>query len=312
MPRIDKIIVVTKQTPLQELVQRFSNVGQARFYLEQSGERFEPFQAFSNEYESALAFIRQGIPEGVHYQEIDRTFLPNFVFGPNDLVVTLGPDGLVVNTAKYLDQQQIVAFNPDPRTIDGVLVPFLPATARLILERAVQEKLRNRKLVMGQATLANGQILFAVNDFFIGQRTHVSARYEIRFGGRHEAHSSSGIIVSTGAGSTGWYRSVVKGATAIADNVRSVPPVDDEDEHSWPPHLELLKFSVREPFESKATSASICAGIIVPDRPLEVVSHMPLNGVIFSDGVEEDFLPFNSGTKVRVEVAKKWAWLAEF
>ena len=311
MPRIDKIVVVTKQTPLQELVQRFSNVGQARFYLQQIGERFEPFEAFNEAYHASLGLIRQSVPEGVHYQEIDRTFLPNFVFGPNDLVVTLGPDGLVVNTAKYLDNQQIVAFNPDPSTIDGVLVPFSPRISRPILDLAVQEKLRARKLVMGQATLNNGQTLFAVNDFFIGQRTHVSARYEIQFGGRHESHSSSGIIVSTGAGSTGWYRSVVKGATSIADILRSGHPSEDGTEHSWDPSLEILRFSVREPFESRATSATICTGTITNQHPLDVVSHMPLNGVIFSDGVEEDFLPFNSGTKARVEVAKKCAWLAE-
>ena len=38
----------------------------------------------------------------------------------------------------------------------------------------------------------------------VGANSHVSARYEIEIGERREAQSSSGIIVSTGAGSTGW------------------------------------------------------------------------------------------------------------
>lgn len=309
MPRIDKIVLVTKQTPLQELVQRFSNVGQARFYIEQSGDVFSPFETFDRRYHESLEIIRQSIPEGLHYQEIDRTFLPNFVFGPNDLVMTLGPDGLVVNAAKYLDEHQIVAFNPDPSTIDGVLVPFSPSQAKPLLPLIIGSPFRKRRLTMGQVTLNDGQTLFAVNDFFIGQKTHVSARYEIRFEGRHEPHSSSGIIVSTGAGSTGWYRSVLKGATSIANQVSEEPP--GPADFSWPSDLEELRFSVREPFESRQSSATICFGTIRPGQPLEIVSHMPQNGVIFSDGVEEDFLPFNSGSSARVEVATKCAWLVD-
>lgn len=308
MTRIDKIVLVTKQTPLQELVHRFNSVGQARFYINQSGESFDPIESFNDKYLGALELIRRSVPQTLHYQEIDRSFLPNFVFGPNDLVLTLGPDGLVVNTAKYLDQQPIVAFNPDPKVIDGVLVPFQPSEAVNAISSALVGRLNLRKLTMGQATLNNGQTLRAVNDFFIGQKTHVSARYEIRFRDRHETQSSSGIIVSTGAGSTGWYRSVVKGATAIADSLRNEPP--NSHSYAWPSDLDQLRFSVREPFESRATSANICSGVITPSTPLEIVSYMPQNGVIFSDGVEEDFLPFNSGSSVRIEISPRSALLA--
>ncbi|MEI8281074.1 MAG: sugar kinase [Armatimonadota bacterium] len=309
MARIDKVVLVTKQTPLQELVQRFSNVGQARFYIEQSGKSFAPIQSFSLRYAEALTLIRESIPEGIHFQEIDRSFLPNFLFGPNDLVVTLGPDGLVVNTAKYLDQQQIVAFNPDPTTIDGVLAPFFAWEANNLLRLAVKSNVGVRKLTMGQATLNDGQTLFAVNDFFVGQKTHVSARYEIQFLNRSENQSSSGIIVSTGAGSTGWYRSIVKGALAISDSLHFTD--GGGEDHSWSPDNDELRFSVREPFESRATGASICSGVIVPGLPLVVTSQMPQNGVIFSDGVEEDFLAFNSGSSVTIRVADRFAWLAE-
>ena len=57
------------------------------------------------------------------YQEIERGYLPNFLFTESDIVVTIGIDGLVVNTAKYLDGQPLVAVNPDPAHIDGILLP---------------------------------------------------------------------------------------------------------------------------------------------------------------------------------------------
>ena len=50
-------------------------------------------------------------------QVIDRGFLPNFVFGPEDTVVTLGQDGLVANTLKYLHGQPVVGVNPDPSPV---------------------------------------------------------------------------------------------------------------------------------------------------------------------------------------------------
>ncbi len=55
---------------------------------------------------------------------IERGFLPQFKFSEADLIITIRPDGLVVNTAKYLDGQPILPVNPDPRHIDGVLLPF--------------------------------------------------------------------------------------------------------------------------------------------------------------------------------------------
>ena len=72
---------------------------------------------------------------------------------------------------------------------------------------------------MAQAILNDGQALLALNDLFIGQRTHTSARYTIHYDNREEDQSSSGVIVSTGAGSTGWYRSIVTGGVGLVEGL---------------------------------------------------------------------------------------------
>ncbi len=46
-------------------------------------------------------------------------------------------------------------------------------------------------------------------------------------------------------------------------------------------------------------------GKITSETPLALVSQMPENGVIFSDGIESDFLQFNSGTTATIGVAAK-------
>ena len=68
---------------------------------------------------------------------------------------------------------------------------------------------------------------------------------------------------------------------------------------------ERLCFSVREPFVTRVTSAEIVFGTIGPGQTLEIISHMPQNGVIFSDGVESDFLRFDSGAIASIAVAEK-------
>lgn len=157
---------------------------------------------------------------------------------------------------------------------------------------------------MAKAVLNDGQTLYAVNDLLIGQKTHVSARYRLRLGDLEEQQSSSGIIVSTGLGSTGWLKSILAGASEVANHLLnrriSLKPTG---RFEW--SSDYLYFSVREPFPSKTTGASLVFGTITRREPLQVLSQMPENGVIFSDGIEADFLSFNSGVMARIEVAEK-------
>ena len=209
----DKIVVVSKTTPVEELVKRFNTRAQARFYIKSLGGDVSTYESAHDVYRTAAASLRMALAGyQVKMQWIDRDFLPTFTFGRNDLVITLGTDGLVVNTAKYLDSQPLLAFNPDPATIDGVLIPFDINQAAGVIGMALSGAMPTQTVTMAQAVLNDGRSLFAVNDLFIGQKTHVSARYLLTHGGKAESQSSSGIIVSTGAGSSGWHRSILAGA----------------------------------------------------------------------------------------------------
>ena len=148
-------------------------------------------------------------------QTIDRDFLPNFVFGPNDVIVTVGQDGLVANTAKYVLGLPIIAVNPDPKRIDGILLPFLPNQVRSAVQSVLRGNTRFHEVTLAQATLADHQTLLAFNELFIGRSNHISAIYRISVAGRSEPQSSSGVLVCTGAGSTGWLSSVFKMAGGV-------------------------------------------------------------------------------------------------
>src|SRR5208283_1198585 len=204
----EKIVLVTRKTRLDELVERFNTREQAKFYIEHGGGDFDAYLLEHDAYQRSLESVRRSIEIGLKIQVMDRSLTPTYLFANTDLVVTLGQDGLVANTAKYVGGQPIIAVNPDQERFDGILMPFAPAQLRTALDRTIGLKAPMRSVCLAEARLKDGQRLLAFNDLFIGASTHTSARYNIRLNERKENHSSSGIIVSTGAGSTGWLSSI--------------------------------------------------------------------------------------------------------
>ena len=307
-----KIVLVTRPTRLAELVIRFNTVSQAKFYVEHQGADFSDYLREDETYHRALTEAETALGEIGLVQTVDRSFLPNFVFAPEDTVVTLGQDGLVANTLKYLDGQPVVGVNPDPERWDGRLLPFRVRDLAKLMPEVVLRKRTTRSVTMAKATLNNGQTLYGVNDLFIGPKTHTSARYFIRHGKASETHSSSGVIVSTGMGATGWLKSLLTGAGAVAIAVGNQGKTDPKQAGCYEQAVagfnwesQFLYFTVREPFPTRTTGTSLVFGRVTSDTPLILESQMAENGVIFSDGIEKDFLEFNSGTQAVIGIAEK-------
>jgi hypothetical protein len=303
--RLEKLVIVTRRTRLDELVARFNTPGQARFYLEHSGGNYAEYQQEHDTYGRALDGLRRALDLGLPRQLLDRSLVSTYSFAPGDLIVTLGQDGLVANTAKYVGSQPIVAVNPDPRRFDGILMPFGLGQVRQGVELVLKGGAPVRRVTLAEARLKDGQRLLAFNDLFVGAKTHVSARYRIAWKDRQEEQSSSGVLVSTGVGSTGWMSSVFRMAAGVATFTGGQPGdilrLDWEDPR--------LLFAVREPFQSRHSQAGLVAGLVQPDEPLALQSRMPSGGVIFSDGMEQDYLEFNAGASVEIRTAAQQAVL---
>jgi NAD kinase len=301
----EKLVVVTLKTRVEELIERFNTREQAKFYIEHMGLNFADYEREHENYATAVRLLRRMLTGMLpKIQFIERGFLPNFIFTPQDLVVTIGRDGLVVNTAKYLDGQPIVAVNPDPSRIDGVLLPFTPPKARAAVDRVLGGEAPMHKITMAQVNLNDGQSLLAFNDFYLGQRTHLSSRYSVTYRQKTERHSSSGVLVVTGAGSTGWFSSTQNMAASLnALLLKEKAPRLPRLKLAWDDPR--LVFVVREPFLSKASDVKLTAGLLEPGEELRFESQMPDHGVIFSDGVEADALAFNSGCVATVRAADR-------
>ena len=298
-----KVVLVTRRTRLEELIAKFLTAEQAKFYVEHLGADFSDYQREHDIYRAERARTVAVLEQWGRYQIIDRGFLPNFIFGPHDIVVALGQDGVVANTMKYLDGHPLIGLNPDSGRHDGILLPFRPADLAAVLPEVAAGKRATKAVTMAKASLTDGQVLYAVNDLFIGARSHVSAVYEIATGEHHERQSSSGLIVATGLGSTAWFKSIVTGSLAIAGAFGHATIGPAYAALPW--DAPELRFAVREPFPSRSSQASLVCGSLTASNGLKLRSLMPENGVIFSDGIEADRLDFNAGTEAIIGIAER-------
>lgn len=301
----EKIVVIARKTRLQELVERFNTFGQAKFYIEHAGGDFAEYVDEDDAYRRSLDVVQHALDFDLKTQFVDRSFVPTFLFAEQDIVVTLGQDGLVANTAKYVRNQPIIAVNPDPRRFDGVLLPFSPGELQRCAESVLNGTEKAVEVTMAEAVFADGQRMRAFNDLFIGPQSHISARYVLKLAKRSEVQSSSGILVSTGAGSTGWLSSVFNMSAGVAE--WSGGHAGHALRMQW--NDPRLAFVVREPFRSKHSSANVVAGMIERGQELVLESIMPWGGCVFSDGIEADYIAFNSGAVASIRASSQGARL---
>ncbi|MBN1523103.1 MAG: NAD(+)/NADH kinase [Spirochaetales bacterium] len=274
-----------------------------------ANKELSEFSAYEEEHEKitrAIGDVQDAVSKLLKVKLLDRDYLSSYIFSKNDVVIVIGQDGLVANTAKYLEDNPLIGINPLPDGYDGILLPFQVATASAAVERVLAGEAKITSVTMAEALLNDNQRLLAFNDLFVGIRDHSSARYQITVQGITENHSSSGIIVSTGAGSTGWLSSLYNMANGIS---RFVKGTDLCEAVPLPWDTSQLVYVVREPFKSKRSQTGLAAGMIGQGEEIVIESLMPTNGVIFSDGVQQDFLEFNSGAIARIRIAETRARL---
>lgn len=281
-----RVVVVERPTEYRDLLARHGTREQARFYLQQRGLDLGEVEARHLAYEEVRAGVLAQIPADWRRAVVDRAELDRFLFAADDLVIALGQDGLVANVAKYLAGQPVIGLNPFPERFPGVLVTHAPAATGDLLADVVARRARVDARTMAEARLDDGQRLLALNEVFVGHATHQSARYTLELEGRLERQSSSGVIVATGTGATGWAASI---NAARAQPLTLPRPAD--------PTLACL---VREAWPSATTGTSLTGAVV---DTVGVTCELSDGGVVFGDGIEADRLTLDWGQRVTVGVA---------
>ena len=278
-----RAVVVYRRTELDELLAKHGTRGQAAFFLKSRGRNIVQVQARHDAVQQARTRVDAAIPVDWRRGLVERTDLSRFVFGEEDVVVVVGQDGLVANVAKYLDGQPVVGVNAEPAMNPGVLVNHRSQDVAELLSRPDALE-RVTRCTMVEAELDDGQVLRALNEIYIGHPSHQSARYRIELGPARERQSSSGVLVGTGTGATGWCQSVW-----LERRSRLVLPTRPSPALSW---------FVREAWPSPATGTELTEGLLDDGEELAIIAESDL--VVFGDGVESDALTVSWGQRVTV------------
>lgn len=147
MPQTEnRIVLVSRRTRLEELVARFNTLTQARFYVEHLGADFTDYQQEHDRYLEALRASERVLGSHGRIHVVNRTFLPNYVFGKNDVVVALGQDGLVANTIKYLSSQPLIGVNQIAIVGTAYCFPSPSTISTRLFRRSLRENDRLKKL----------------------------------------------------------------------------------------------------------------------------------------------------------------------
>lgn len=284
-----RAVFVTRETDYELLLARHATREQARFHLKTRGQRLVDLETRHEQFLAVLRQARASVPTDWRQTLVRRADLDRFLFAPEDVVVAVGQDGLIANVAKYLSGQPVLGVNPAPDLYDGILVRVPLDKLKAVLPASNHGDIAVEERTMVEGVLDTGETLVALNELFVGHRSHQSARYRITIGDSAENHSSSGLIVASGTGATGWARSIME-ATG--------KPIQ------LSPHENAIAYFVREPFPSVATGTALRTGKL--DRiPLSITSHMNEGGVIFADGIEQDFLAFDWGRQVSLRPSSR-------
>jgi len=293
MPLAPRAVVVTRPTELDELVARHGTRQQAAFFLRSRSRSLEEVEGRHQALRSAVDAVAAAIPADWRRGQVVRSDLARFLFGPDDIVVVVGQDGLVANVAKYLDGQPVIGIDPEPGRNPGVLVRHGPGdTGALLAEIASPEapRLVEARSLVGART-DDGQMLLALNEVYVGDPGHQSARYRLDLGGgTTERQSSSGLLVGTGTGATGWCRS----AWLERRSPLALPA----------PTEETLCWFVREAWPSPSTDTGHTEGILGPGDELALVAESD-RLVVFGDGIEGDAMPLTWGQRLTISLSAR-------
>ncbi|NUS22836.1 MAG: hypothetical protein HOV92_01215 [Streptomyces sp.] len=285
-----RVVLVHRTTEYEELVAHHGTHGQAAFFLSSRGRDIEELADRHRRTRAALAEVTAAIPLTWRQSRVERRDLDRFLFAPEDVVVVVGQDGLVANVAKYLAGQPVLGVDTDPGRNPGVLVRHRPSEAARLLPVADREV---EELTMVEAVADDTQRLLALNEIYLGAAGHQTARYRLGLdgdGGVAEAQASSGVLVGTGTGATGWLRSVWRERGA---ELRLPGPAE-----------ERLLWFVREAWPSPATGTSLVAGELTASARLRLTVESE-RLIAFGDGMEADALELTWGQSVRVGVCRE-------
>ena len=240
-------------------------------------------------------------------QFISRDNLAKEISKDAELIISSGGDNHFQYVAHFVNNKPIIGLNSDPHTSTGVLTYYttknfeksrekwknkeLSIFDENILKRIKKDEINIEEWTLLEGILNGKKIQPTMTEYVIGEKEahRDMTRYILDFDRKKEEQKSSGLIISTGAGSTGYYNSVYK----FKHKRRDVFPKTEK----------IAKFITIMPYEELRGNYSILEGVLREGDEMIIHSLSKHEGKIYCD-ILEDY-NFNGGAKFIVRISQK-------
>lgn len=268
-----------------EAINRYKKMGVDTEKVLASHQRQIDSQKIMQEY---LPDSRLIIGEHLNHQTIKKY----------DAVVALGGDNYFQYVARFLKNTPIIGVNSDPTNSEGAILNFNTQTFKSLLPKLIQGTYRVKPWTRLKATV-NGKIIkaLAVSEIYIGAKERLTcSRYHIELDNIGEEHKDSGIIIATGTGSTGWYRS----AASCAHNKSK----------SFSPTSPKAQFICTEVYHGKLNGMKLIRGTLYPGKVLKITWFAHGKGIVNIDSEPRGSLHYlDRGEGATVEISRTPLWV---
>ena len=220
----------------------------------------------------------------IHFNLADRDKLKQEQFWDRDLIIAVGGDGTFLRAAQFVQNQLILGVNADVKNKEGFFLKSGKKDFESKLKKIIKNEMPIKSLPRLEAYINNKKLAsLALNEFFIGpKKAYHAAKYVLQIDGIKERHKSSGVLVTTPAGSYAW-----------ASTYRKNMHIDSES----------FQYVVREPYEGKVFKGyKLKHGSLSKNQKVKINSEM-LDGVIVADSVGKEHR-FKNGDRATIKLSK--------
>jgi NAD+ kinase len=241
----------------------------------------------SKEQEKTISLVKSILSSyNYSFTTVDRDKLKKIFFDDKDLIIAVGGDGTYLRASHYIfDKTPLLGVNSDPKFKEGFFMSCTREDFSKKFQNILEGKFKIRNLQRLEARIGKRKIPeLALNEFYIAsKKPYHTARYILTVRGKSERQKSSGVLVSSAAGSHAWVQSA---------GGKSLPIVSDK--------FEII---VREPYCGRTASKCQLVNRILERHEKIIIDFEVGEGIIIADSLSNEHM-FKSGEKVVVKQSK--------
>jgi len=284
--KLFRILLIPKKSKLQWDLDRFHltpRVLLARYRRE--GVNAARIMASHERQMRALQKVREMFPEA---EVIAQEKISTKALAGAFLIIALGGDNHFQHVSHFAGDSVVAGVNSDPILSEGSLTNFTPEQLEKVADRFHKGRFGVDYWTRLQVTL-NGKKLheLALSEVFLGEASRCQmSRYRVSVGGRSELQKCSGLVVATGAGSSGWYDAAGRYLFPRGNRFSKTKA--------------CFRFLATEPFHGRLSKLFLLHGTVNRKETLKVRSMNDLCGVITLDSQLE--VPFPEGSEAVISL----------